>query len=85
MEGCERSCGGVEAKIGAVEGLLTSVRSSVPDPWHFGTDLYFWLKDPDAAPDPAFLISDLQDAKKNFIIPFRFEGTFTSFFKDKKS
>ncbi len=63
-----------------------SVRSSVPDPWHFGTDLDFSLKDPDAAPDPAFLISDLKMPKKIiFLITFRFEGTFTSFFKDKKS
>jgi hypothetical protein len=47
--------------------------------------------DPDAgadpAPDPALFVSDLQDAnKKYFLCSFlSFEGTFTSFFKDKKS
>ncbi len=48
--------------------------------------------DPDADPDPAIFVSDLQDVneKKNFSLTFLlitvlFEGTFTSFFKDKKS
>ncbi len=47
--------------------------------------------DPDADPDPAIFVIDLQDANKKlilFIIFFcllLFEGTFTSFFKDKKS
>ena len=41
-------------------------------------------------PDPAIFVIDLQDAKKtNFLKTFcllpTFEGTFTSFFKDKKS
>ncbi len=50
------------------------------------TDL--WLTDP--ASDPAFFVSDLQDANKNnfplrFLCLFLFEGTFTSFFKAKKS
>jgi hypothetical protein len=48
--------------------------------------------DSDSDPDlgPSIFITDLQDAnkklifKKNFGI-FRFEGTFTSFFKGKKS
>jgi hypothetical protein len=45
--------------------------------------------DPD--PDPSIFIIDLQDATKKqiFLIKFfsilLFEGTFTSFFKDKKS
>ena len=45
----------------------------------------------DPAPDPALFVSDLQDANKNiffsseFLCLFLFEGTFTSFFKDKKS
>jgi hypothetical protein len=44
--------------------------------------------DPD--PDPSFFIIDLQDANKNefkkkFFCIVLFEGTFTSFFKDKKS
>jgi hypothetical protein len=40
--------------------------------------------DPDADPDPAIFVSDLQDVKKKFCL-LLFEGTFTSFFKDKKS
>jgi hypothetical protein len=42
-------------------------------------------------PDPAILVIDLQDASKkltfqhHFICLLLFEGTFTSFFKDKKS
>jgi hypothetical protein len=46
--------------------------------------------DPDADPDPPIFIIDLQDAnkkliKKKFFSILLFEGTFTSFFKDKKS
>jgi hypothetical protein len=46
--------------------------------------------DPDADPDPSIFIIDLQDAnkklfKKKFSCILLFEGTFTSFFKDKKS
>jgi hypothetical protein len=47
--------------------------------------------DPDADPDPSIFIIDLKDAnkKKNFFKTFfcivLLEGTFTSFFKDKKS
>jgi hypothetical protein len=39
-------------------------------------------------PDSSIFIIDLQDAnesKKNFFSRVLFEGTFTSFFKDKKS
>jgi hypothetical protein len=42
-------------------------------------------------PDPAFFVIDLQDANKKLIFLFYFfcllliEGTFTSFFKDKKT
>jgi hypothetical protein len=42
-------------------------------------------------PDPAIFIIDLQDTNKklillkNFCCILLFEGTFTSFFKDKKS
>jgi hypothetical protein len=39
--------------------------------------------DPDSNPDPAIFIIDLQDANKKIIIK-SFEGTFTSFLKDKK-
>jgi hypothetical protein len=44
--------------------------------------------DPD--PDPAIFVIDLQEAnkktnKKKFFCLLLFEGTFTSFFKDKKS
>jgi len=42
--------------------------------------------DPAADPDPAIFVSDLQDVnKKYFFCLLLFEGTFTSFFKDKKS
>ncbi len=49
--------------------------------------------DPDSDPDadsepdsdPAIFVIDLLDAKKKFFCLFLFEGTFTSFFKDKKS
>jgi hypothetical protein len=47
--------------------------------------------DPDSDPDPAIFVIDLQDASKkinfyhNFFCLLLFEGTFTSFFKDKKS
>ncbi len=46
--------------------------------------------DRDADPDPAIFVIDLQDAntnllKKKFFCLFHFEGTVTSFFKDKKS
>jgi hypothetical protein len=49
------------------------------------------ILDPDADPDPAIFIIDRQDANKKlvFLIQFfcilLFAGTFTSFFKDKKS
>jgi hypothetical protein len=48
----------------------------------FGTDPD---ADPEAdpAPDPALSVSDLQDVNKNMLIPFK--GTFTSFFKNKRS
>jgi hypothetical protein len=58
--------------------------SSVAAPWHFGVDPdpsadpCLWLMDPDKDPDPAIFPS----------LTFcwlLFEGTFTSFFKDKKS
>jgi hypothetical protein len=44
----------------------------------------------DLDPDPAIFVNDLQDAKKNYFVSkffclILFEGTFTSFFKDKKS
>jgi hypothetical protein len=46
--------------------------------------------DPDPDADPAIFVTDLQDAnkkliKKKFFCSLLFEGTFTSFFKDKKS
>jgi hypothetical protein len=46
--------------------------------------------DPDPDSDPSIFIIDLQDAnkkriKKKFFCIVLFEGTFTSFFKDKKS
>jgi hypothetical protein len=46
--------------------------------------------DPDADPDPAIFVIDLQDANNKQIFLKQFclllsEGTFTSFSKDKKS
>jgi hypothetical protein len=46
--------------------------------------------DPDWDPYPVFFYIDLQYAKKNYFLNkffclLLFEGTFTSFFKDKKS
>jgi hypothetical protein len=46
--------------------------------------------DPDADLDPSIFIIDLQDANKKLILKKFFciillKGTFTSFFKDKKS
>jgi|LakMenEpi03Aug12_release.lakeMendotaPanAssembly.Ray.scaffolds.fasta_scaffold3223439_1 hypothetical protein len=46
--------------------------------------------DLDSDPDPDIFVTDLQDANKNkfkkkFFCFLLFEGTFTSFFKDKKS
>ncbi len=51
------------------------------------TNPCFWLIDPDA--DPSIFIIDLQDANKKLFkkvfLHISFEGTFTSFCKDKKS
>ncbi len=67
-------------------------QASIVDPWSFGTDPdadpYLWLTDPDADPDPAIFVNDLQDVNKKLIFSkffclLLFEGTFTSFFKDK--
>jgi hypothetical protein len=41
--------------------------------------------DLDPAPDPALFVSDFQDAAQKFFCLWLFEGTFTLFFKDKKS
>jgi hypothetical protein len=46
--------------------------------------------DPDSDPVPTVFVIDLQDKNKRLILKkffcsFLFEGTFTSFFKDKKS
>jgi hypothetical protein len=45
--------------------------------------------DPDSVPDPDIFFIDLQDTNKKLFFSkcfclLRFEGTFTSFFKDKK-
>ncbi len=52
-------------------------------------DPYLSLMDPDsnADPDPAIFVNYLQDVNKKllFFCLFLFGGTFTSFFKDKKS
>jgi hypothetical protein len=45
--------------------------------------------DSDSDPDPAIIIIDLQDANKKLVKKFfctsLLQGTFTSFYKDKKS
>ncbi len=58
--------------------------------WIRGSMLLTNCPDPDADPDPAIFIIDLQDAnkklvEKKFFCLLLFEGTFTSFVKDKKS
>jgi hypothetical protein len=60
--------------------VKTTVETSVADPCSFGTD-------PDADPDPVIIVSDFQGVKKiaEVFCLLLFEGTFTSFFKDKKS
>jgi hypothetical protein len=51
---------------------ISTLCSSVLDPWYFGTDPdpepdpYLWQTDP--APSPAFLVSDLQDANKKILV-----------------
>ncbi len=59
------------------------MQCSGSDPWHFDVD-------PDSDPEPAIFVIDLPDANKKqiykkFFCLLLFEGTFTSFFKDKKS
>jgi hypothetical protein len=72
------------------DSFLFILEISVADPWYFGVDPdadpCLWLMDPD--PDPAIFVIDLQDASKKliFFVIFcllLFEGTFTSFFKEK--
>ncbi len=48
-------------------------------------DLYFCLMDPDpdADPNPAIFVSDLQGVNKKFFCLLLFDGTFTSFSKIK--
>jgi hypothetical protein len=71
--------------------------SRVADPRHFDVDPDAEPRirasdkmDPDSDPDPVFFVTDLQDAnkkliKKKFFCLLLFEGTFTSYVKDKKS
>jgi hypothetical protein len=68
----------------------STVPYSVADPWHFcvDPDPCLWLMDSDADPDPAIFVNELQDAnkkliKKKLFCLLLFEGTFTSFFKEK--
>ncbi len=76
--------------------LLNSDFINVPAPWNFGTDPdadldppYLSLRGPEA-PDPAFFISDQSSSCQllfflQLLCLFFFEGTFSSFVKDKKS
>jgi hypothetical protein len=64
----------------AIFRLMTTLPSSVADLCNFFMD-----QDPDADPNPAIFVSDLQDSNKKKILLITFEGTFTSFFKDIKS
>ncbi len=52
--------------------------------WYGSGDPYHELTDPNTGPDPALFVSDFQDAKFFSFLQVLFEGTFTSFFKDKK-
>jgi hypothetical protein len=60
-----------------------------PDPRIHASDKWIRIRTRD--PDPDIFVIDLQDASKklifehNFFCLLLFEGTFTSFFKDKKS
>jgi hypothetical protein len=52
-------------------------------------DPCLWLMDPEPDSDPAIFVIDLLDANKKliflkFFCLLLFEGTFTSFFQDKK-
>ncbi len=71
---------GFQCWVGRSHGILMWIRI-----WIRGS-MPLWLMDP----DPAIFFIDLQDAnkkliKKKFFCSFLFEGTFSSFFKDKKS
>ncbi len=79
----------------SVDNLLFYVYWGVPLCMAFwcgsgSADPCLWILDPDLDPDPAIFVTDLQDAikkqfKKKFFSLLLFEGTVTSFFKDKKS
>jgi hypothetical protein len=70
--------------------MLIGILGSVPLTNGSGCGSDSGPRDPDPASDPALFACDLQDAKKKifstkFLNLFPFKGTFTSFFKDKKS
>jgi hypothetical protein len=61
--------------------ILTWPQGSVADPWHFGV-----YQDPDP---PLFVIDLQEDNKKQILLKkffclLLFDGTFTTFFEDKK-
>ncbi len=75
---------------GLIERLGSSFQSCGPmTSWYGSGSACLWLIDTD--PDPAIFVICLQDANKKiifvkvFLLISFFEGTFTSFFKDKKS
>jgi hypothetical protein len=71
---------------------LTREQCCRPMKFWYGSGSADLYKDPDSeqdlGADPDILVSDLQDVNKklvlNFLCLLLFEGTFTSFFKDKK-
>ncbi len=66
-------------RVETICGSEKLIMSSVAELWHFGTDPYLLLTEPDLDPDPAIFVNDLK-----FFCLFLFEVTFTSFLKDKK-
>jgi hypothetical protein len=76
---------------GIEQGLCDQCYGSVTFWYGSGSsDPYLSPTDPDADPDPAQFVSDLQDTNHiifslSFNAHFCFNSTFTSFFKDKNS
>ncbi len=76
--------------INTEKKMYWCIKTSVADPWNFGTDPdadpYLWLMNPDADPDPAILVSDLSDVTKQIeefyiFCLLLFEGTFFIIFR----
>jgi hypothetical protein len=72
-----------------IQLFIRILGSSVPDPWHFGTDPYPWIRTSDLRIQILHFSSVIfKTPTKNifyfiFIYILLFEGTFTLFFEDK--